>query len=96
MGRKATLTPEERIAKKKEAARKWRQAHKAEINAATKAWNKAHPGRARAYAKKYHEAHKDDPAYKAMKIANFEKWLEANRDYWNAYNAEYARTHYAK
>lgn len=39
-------------------------------------------------AKTYYENHKDDPEYKQMKKDSHNKWLEKNRDRWNAYQRE--------
>lgn len=37
------------------------------------------------YDKRYRERHKNDPEYKAKRKAHHQKWLEKNREKWNAY-----------
>ena len=38
--------------------------------------------------KRYRERHKNDPEYKAKRKAHHQKWLEKNREKWNAYMRE--------
>lgn len=52
------------------------------INAYARARNKlAH--------KAYYERHKNDPTFKAKQKANHDRWIEKNRDRWNAYLKAY-------
>lgn len=46
----------------------------------------------REYHKRYYEEHKNDPGYKAKQAANHKRWVENNRDRWNAYLKDYRRT----
>lgn len=41
--------------------------------------------------KRYYAEHKDDPEYKAKHNELSKKWVEENRDRWNAYQREYRR-----
>jgi hypothetical protein len=45
----------------------------------------------RVVCKKYYEKNKNDPEFKAMLRASQAKWLEKNRDKWNAYLREYRK-----
>ena len=42
--------------------------------------------------KRYRERHKNDPEYKAKRKAHHQKWLEKNREKWNAYMRERSKT----
>ena len=43
------------------------------------------------YMKKYYAEHKDDPEFMKQKRRTFERWLNNNRDRYNAYQREYQR-----
>ena len=81
------MTNEERAAYMK----KYRQEHKEQIKANQEYYRAQNPDLVNAYSRKYHNTHKDDPEYKRKKKENFYKWLEKNRDKYNAYQRERAR-----
>lgn len=54
----------------------YRNLHREEINTKAKEW---------------YYSHKNDPEFKKKAYANTKRWIENNRDKWNAYYREYKR-----
>lgn len=75
-----------------EYQKKYREEHRAQINANKRYWRKHNPEKAKVQAKKdnakAYEKCKNDPKYKAKRNEYAKRWRENNRDKWNAYCRE--------
>lgn len=67
MGRRSTLTPEERIERRKQYNKRYYQAHKEEHNAKVRAYAQAHPDRIRASCMKWYAKNRDSVLAKQRK-----------------------------
>lgn len=82
------MSKEERAAYMK----RYREEHKEEIRANQEYYRKQNKERyiesSRVYTRKYHNAHKNDPEYRRKRCECTKRWIEKNRDRWNAYQRE--------
>ena len=71
--------------------RYWHEHNRERVKRVNKAYKDAHQDEMREYLKKYYEVHKNDPDFKDKQKRWHDKWIENNRDKWNAYCREYRK-----
>jgi 5-methylcytosine-specific restriction endonuclease McrA len=87
------LSPEERLARKKEETRlynqAWQAAHPGYSRRKSKQWREQHPGYTQQYGEKYNQEHREEQrararayarAHRLEKSIYYKKWLANNRD----------------
>lgn len=71
--------------------RYWYEHNRERVKRVNKAYRDSHPDKVRECIKKYYEAHKNDPDFKEKQKQYNKKWLDNNREKYNAYQREYRK-----
>lgn len=81
------MTKEERA----EYMKRYREEHREQTNANQRYYRNQNKERTRELARNYYHRHKDDPEFMRRRREAVNRWMDKNRDEWNARQREYQR-----